>query len=64
VEISCPSTANFSLFNTLFLFAPFVCNIIFSHAQRLAEKSGIDGKLIDSKSFAVESRAKLCFDFS
>jgi len=30
VEIPCPRTANFSPFNTLLLFAPFVCNIVFS----------------------------------
>ncbi len=39
VEIPCPRTANFSPFNTLLLFAPFVCNILFSHAHLSGKKS-------------------------
>jgi hypothetical protein len=38
VEIPSPRTANFPPFNTLLLFAPFVCNFVFSHAHVWAKK--------------------------
>ncbi len=53
VEIPCSRTANFSPFNTLLLFAPFVCNIVFSHEHLCGEKSQDRRK----KSFAERIQA-------
>jgi hypothetical protein len=38
VEIPSPLTANFQPFNSLLLFAPFVCNFVFSYALVRAKK--------------------------
>ncbi len=63
VEIPCPRTANFSPFNTLLLFAPFVCNILFSHAHLSGEKSHDGRKMIRWKISSDERVANLFFSF-